>query len=156
MFGVPGGESDDRRHDDAPVPRQPLDEACGTALVSEPQADAGFQLVGLGEKDGVPAFQRRPRRGQRGEGLIVIAARSPDPGPVQLGKVIEGGPGAADNLQSAFYRFGSSGQIVTLQSEQRRCPQRVEGEIVTVKTEAAGRSEGPRGRRASLFRGPLR
>ena len=56
----------------------------------------------------------------------MIAARRPDPGPVQLGKVIEGGPGAVDNLQSAFYRFSGRGQIVTLQREQRRCPQRVE------------------------------
>ena len=52
-FGVPGGESDDRRHDDAPVLRQPLGDACGAALVTETEADAGFELVGLGEKDGV-------------------------------------------------------------------------------------------------------
>jgi hypothetical protein len=73
-------------NDQAPVSRQPLDDAGRTALVAEGQADAGFQLVGLGEQDGVVALERRPRGGQRGEGFIVVARGRPDPGPVYLGQ----------------------------------------------------------------------
>ena len=120
------------------------------------QADTGFELVGPGEKGGVVVFERRTRRGQRGEGFVEVAAGRPDPGPVQLGKVIEGGPGAADYRQRAFYRLGGGGQIAPLQSEQGCCPQRVEVEIVAVEVEAAGRGEGASGQSASLFEGPPR
>ena len=119
------------------------------------EAEAGFELVGLGEKDGVVAPERRPRCGQRGEGLIEVAACRPDPGPVQLGKVAEAGPGAADHLQRVLYRFSGRGQIASLQSEQSRCPQRVEVEIVAVEMEAAGRGESAGGQGASLFQGPF-
>ncbi len=101
-------------------------------------------------------FERRPRRRQRGQGFLVVAACRPDPGPVELGKVVEGGAGAADDLQGTFYRFSGRGQIVSLQSEQRRCPQRVKGEIVAVEMEAAGRGESASGQSAGLFEGPPR
>jgi hypothetical protein len=35
LFGVPGGQSNDRRHDDAPVSGQPPGDACGSFLVAE-------------------------------------------------------------------------------------------------------------------------
>jgi len=42
LFGVPGSESDHGRHDDAPIPRQSLDNACGTAQITDTEADTGF------------------------------------------------------------------------------------------------------------------
>jgi len=65
--------------------------------------------------------------------------------------VIEGGPGAADYLQCSLYRFSGRGQIVPLQSEQRRRPQRVEGEIMAVEMKAAGRGESACRQGTSLF-----
>jgi hypothetical protein len=82
FFGVSGGESDDRRHDDAPVAGQSLGDTSGAFLVTQIKTDTGFELVGAGQKDGVVAFECRARRGQRAKGFVEVATGGPDPGPV--------------------------------------------------------------------------
>ena len=64
LFGVPGRESDDHRHDEAPVIGQFPGEAPGAFVIAETETEAGFELVGLGEKDGVVALERRTGGGQ--------------------------------------------------------------------------------------------
>jgi hypothetical protein len=61
---------------------QSLGIASGAFLVTETKTDMGFELVGVGEKDRVVAFERRARRGQRAEGFVEVAVGCPDPGPV--------------------------------------------------------------------------
>jgi hypothetical protein len=119
---VPRGKGDDRWHDPAPVIGQPSDDACGTGLVAQVKTQPGFELVSLGQQDGVVAFERRPRGGQRGESLIRVAAGRPDPGPVQLRQIVEGRPGTADDRQRAFDGFGGRSQVASLQREQGRGP----------------------------------
>ena len=79
------GEGDDGVDDGSAGKRQSLSGAACAQWVAEAEAKSCLELVGLGEKHGLTALERRPRRGERSERLLALTARCPDARPVELG-----------------------------------------------------------------------
>ena len=154
FLSVPGSQSDDRRHNDAPFSGQSLNDRVPPFWSPRPRRKRASSSSASARRTEwsllTPTVPRAVRRGPR-PGF----RPPPRSGPVELGQVVEARPGTADHRERKFYRFSSRGQIASFQSEQGCRPQGMEVEVVAVEMKAAGRGEGIRSEGARLFQGPF-